>query len=371
MTSRILISRPSITQLEIDYVNDAVANGWGRNCFDYLDRFEREFSDYLGTKWACATSSATGALHLGLAALGVGIGDEVILADTNWIATAAPIVHMGATPVFVDINPSSWCIDPALVERAITPKTKAIICTHLYGNVCEMDRLLAVGLSHNIPIIEDAAEALGSQWKGHNVGSLGIFGIFSFHGTKTLTTGEGGMIVTNSDQLYEKILTLSNHGRARSERRKLWPGEIGYKFKMSNVQAALGCAQLSRLDQLVRRKIEILNLYQELLGDLPNLRLNSAGPDERISAWMTTVEASIESGITAAQLAVALDGAGIDTRPFFYPLTSLPMFGGDPLNPNAMSVHHRALNVPSYHDLTSDEISEVAEAIKRVLRDSE
>ena len=155
------------------------------------------FRQHLGVKYAIATSSCTGALHMGLAALGIGPGDEVIMADTNWIATAAPIVHLGAKPVFVDILPDSWCIDPELVEAAITPRTKAIIAVHLYGNLCDMDRLLAIGQKHGIPIIEDAAEAIGSDYHGKRAGSMGKFGTFSFHGTKTLTTGEGGMFVTN------------------------------------------------------------------------------------------------------------------------------------------------------------------------------
>ncbi len=201
MKPRIYYTRPSITDLEVRYATDAAANGWGDRCYEYITRFEEAFKTHLGVDYAIATSSCTGALHMGMAALGIGPGDEVILADSNWIATAAPIVHLGATPVFVDILPDTWCLDPTLVEQAITPRTKAIIAVHLYGNLCDMDRLLAIGEAHGISVIEDAAEAIGSIYHGKRAGSMGVFGAFSFHGSKTLTTGEGGMFVTNDPDL--------------------------------------------------------------------------------------------------------------------------------------------------------------------------
>lgn len=203
MKPRIAYTKPSITELEVRYATDAAANGWGEQCYAYIGRFENSYKEHLGVKHAIATSSCTGALHMGMAALGIGPGDEVIMADTNWIASAAPIVHLGAKPVFVDILPESWCVDPELAEAAITPRTKAILAVHLYGNLCEMDRLLAIGEKHGIPVIEDAAEAIGSIYYGKRAGSMGCFGTFSFHGTKTVTTGEGGMFVTNDDDLYE------------------------------------------------------------------------------------------------------------------------------------------------------------------------
>ena len=261
--SRIYYTKPSITELEARYATDAATYGWGERCYEYITRFEDEFRQHLGAKYAIATSSCTGALHIGLAALGVGPGDEVIMADTNWIATAAPIVHLGAKPVFVDILPDSWCIDPELAETAITPRTKAIIAVHLYGNLCDMDRLLDIGERHGIPVIEDAAEAIGSQYHGKRAGSMGKFGTFSFHGTKTLTTGEGGMFVTNDADLYETVLTLSNHGRARGQTKQFWPDMVGFKYKMSNIQAAIGCAQMERIDELINRKREILKYYRE------------------------------------------------------------------------------------------------------------
>ena len=262
MKPSIAYTKPSITDLEVAYATDAARHGWGERCYEYLARFERDFAKHLGVDFAIATSSCTGALHMGLAGLGVGAGDEVILADTNWIATASPIVHVGATPVFVDILPDTWCIDPALAEAAITPRTKAIVATHLYGNLCDMDRLLDVGKRHGVPVIEDSAEALGSVYQGRRAGSMGVFATFSFHGSKTITTGEGGMFVTADSELYERVLTLSNHGRVRGQVKQFWPEEVGFKYKMSNLQAAIGCAQLERIEALVARKREILAYYR-------------------------------------------------------------------------------------------------------------
>lgn len=266
--SRIYYTKPSITELEVEYATDAARNGWGDRCYEYIVRFEEVFKKYLGVEYSIATSSCTGALHMGMAALGIGPGDEVILADTNWIATVAPIVHLGAKPVFVDILPDSWCIDPVLAEQAITPRTKAIVATHIYGNLCDMEALLAIEQRHGIPIIEDAAEAIGSVYHGKRAGSMGKFGSFSFHGTKTLTTGEGGMFVTNDPDLYETVLTLSNHGRARGQTKQFWADMVGFKYKMSNIQAAIGCAQMERIEELVSRKREILSYYKENLESL-------------------------------------------------------------------------------------------------------
>jgi len=177
--NRIYYTKPSITDLEVEYATDAARNGWGERCYEYIDRFEDAFKAHLGVQHAIATSSCTGAMHMGLAALGIGSDDEVILADTNWIASAVPITYLGAKPVFVDVLTDSWCIDPEKAEAAITPKTKAIIAVHLYGNLCDMDALLDIGERHGIPVIEDAAEAIGSEWKGKRAGSMGAFGTFS------------------------------------------------------------------------------------------------------------------------------------------------------------------------------------------------
>lgn len=372
---KIPYTHPSITELEVQYATDAAANGWGEHCYDYIERFEETFKAHLGVNYAIATSSCTGALHMGMHALGIGLGDEVIMADTNWIATAAPIVHLGATPVFVDILSDSWCLDPEQVESAITPNTKAIVAVHLYGNLCDMDALLAIGERHGIPVIEDAAEAIGSVYHGKRAGSMGCFGAFSFHGTKTITTGEGGMFVTNDSDLYEQVLTLSNHGRARGQSKQFWPDMVGFKYKMSNIQAAIGCAQMQRINELVDRKREILQLYKE---EFKNLGVDHQGFNPElngcsIGAWMTTViiDAPSESSTLSETLQSLLKKRGIDARPFFLPLSSTPPFRALRNGPEhckwAYSIPPVALNLPCSHEISKSEINYVTKAIKDVL----
>lgn len=368
MSNRIVYTQPSITELEHEYVLDAVKNGWGAKCYDYINRFELQFAQYLGVKHALTTSSCTGAMQLGLAAAGISAGDEVILADTNWIATVAPVVHLGATPVFVDILPDSWCMDPVQVEQAITPRTKAIIAVHLYGNLCEMTTLRAIAEKHQLLLIEDAAEALGSEYQGMKAGSMGAFGTFSFHGTKTMTTGEGGMFVTNDAALYERVLTLSNHGRSRQQAKQFWPDELGYKFKMSNIQAALGCAQLERIDELVSAKRQVFSRYEMLLSSYDQLTLNPEPPGQLNSYWMPTVVFSESSGIKQKQLISAFQSANIDARVFFWPLSSLPMFTAKPENRYAYDICQRAINLPSYPQLTEAEQQQVAQVISTMFR---
>jgi len=365
--SRIYYTKPSITELEIRYACDAAANGWGDRCYEYITRFEEAFRQHLGVKYAIATSSGTGALHMGLAALGVGPGDEVILGDINWIASVAPITYLGAKPVFVDILPDTWCLDPERVEAAITPRTKAIIAVHLYGNLCEMDALFDIGRSYNVPVIEDAAEAIGSIYHGKRAGSMGTFGTFSFHGTKTITTGEGGMFVTNVADLYETVLTLSNHGRARGQTKQFWPDIVGFKYKISNIQAAIGCAQMERIEKLINRKREILKYYRERIEVLPGVKMNPEPAGTVNGAWMPTVVFDAETGVTREKLQVAFAAGNIDARVFFHPLSSLPMFEDALQNRFARDIPGRAINLPSFHDITWTEQNCVADVIHRVL----
>ena len=363
MKPRIHYTKPSITDKEVEYATDAARNGWGERCYEYINRFEDLFKQHLGVKHAIATSSCTGALHMGMAALGVGMGDEVIMADTNWIATAAPIVHLGAKPVFVDILPDSWCLDPDQVDAAITSRTKAIVAVHLYGNLCEMNKLLAIGEKHGIPIIEDAAEAIGSIYHGKRAGSMGKFGTFSFHGTKTLTTGEGGMFVTDDPDLYEHVLTLSNHGRARGQTKQFWPDMVGFKYKISNIQAAIGCAQMERVEQLTRRKREIFAYYSQCLNGLSGLSMNPEAEGTIIGAWMPTVVFAPETGITREMLQISFAAANIDARVFFHPLSSLPMFEPRRINQIAWDIPGRAINLPSFHEITQFQQNQVADVL--------
>lgn len=363
MKSRIHYTKPSITSLEVKYATDAAENGWGDKCYEYINRFEDEFRKHLGVKYAIATSSCTGALHMGMAALGIGPGDEVIMADTNWIATASPIVQLGAKPVFVDILPDSWCIDPVQVERAITPRTKAIVAVHLYGNLCNMDELLAVGERYGIPVIEDAAEAIGSIYHGKRAGSIGRFGAFSFHGTKTMTTGEGGMFVTNDSDLYERVLTLSNHGRASNQAKQFWPDIVGFKYKMSNIQAAIGCGQIERIKELIDRKREIFSYYKNALSGVDRISLNPELKHTSNGFWMPNIVFDKSCSISREQLQKAFSAENIDARVFFWPLSSLSFFDDNSGNLNSYELPERSINLPSFHDITKNEQDRVVDVL--------
>lgn len=359
ITSRIYYTKPSITELEIRYATDAATYGWGERCYEYIERFELQFKRFLGVRHAIATSSGTGALLMGMAGLGIGPGDEVILADINWIASAAAIVQLGAKPVLVDVLKDTWCLDPIAVKAAITSSTKAILAVHLYGNLCDMDALSAIAQEHQLHLIEDAAEAIGSIWHGHRAGSIGAFGAFSFHGTKTMTTGEGGIFVTNDDALYERVLTLSNHGRARSETRQFWPERVGFKYKMSNLQAAIGCAQLERIDELVSNKRKIFEYYQATFADLP-LTMNPEPAGTVNGYWMPTIVVDEKIPFDREALLKAFKADNIDGRVFFWPLSSLGLFAPQPSHRTSQSLFPRALNLPSYHDISEAELARVS-----------
>jgi perosamine synthetase len=364
--SRIYYTKPSITKLEVEYVTDAARNGWGERCYEYIHKLEAAFGQYLGVRHAIATSSCTGALHMGLAALGIGPGDEVILGDINWIASAAPITYLGAKPVFVDVLRDTWCLDPAKVEAAITPRTKAIIAVHLYGNVCDLGALLDIGTRHGLPVIEDAAEAIGSMWRERRLGSVGTFGTFSFHGTKTMTTGEGGMFVTQDSALYERVMTLSNHGRAHGQSRQFWAEAVGFKYKMSNLQAAVGCAQVERIADLIAGKRRVFKAYEKRLRALP-LAMNPELAGTVNGYWMPTIV--VDEGVPFDRQALldAFKDDNIDGRVFFWPLSQLPMFEPRPQHSIANALPARAVNLPSYHDLTESDIDRVVGHVRNAV----
>jgi perosamine synthetase len=363
----IYYTKPSITSLEIAYANDAVTNGWGENCYDFILKFEKAFSAYLGVKHAIATSSCTGALTLGISALGLKPGDEVIVGDINWIASIAPIVNLGAKPVFVDILQDTWCIDPDKIESAINSNTKAIVAVHLYGNLAEMAAIRKIAQKHNLALIEDSAEALGSEINGQKAGTFGDFSVFSFHGTKIITTGEGGMFATNDDQLAEKVKTLNNHGRVNGCKKQFWCDFVGYKFKMSNVQAAIGCAQIERFSELLNKKREIFFNYRRLFSELPDIYMNPEKNGTLNSFWMPTIVFGQSWNFDREKLLEELKREKIDGRVFFYPLSSMPMFS--PVRENFVSyeIYSKAINLPSYHDLTLEDQNRVFEVVKKFL----
>lgn len=363
---KIHYTKPSITDLEVRYVTDAAKNGWGEKCYDYIYKFEDLFKKHLDVKHAMATSSCTGAMHMGLSALGITYGDEVILADINWIASAAPITYLGANPVFVDILPETWCIDPSKIEEAITPKTKAIIAVHLYGNLCDMDEIMKIAKKYNLYVIEDAAEAIGSVYKGKKAGSIGDFGVFSFHGTKTITTGEGGMFATNDPELYEKVSILNSHGRNPKNPKQFWAETIGFKYKISNIQAAIGCAQMERIKELIEKKRKIFFEYHKLLSQIDGLTMNPIPKDEntQYGYWMPTVVFDKRLNFDREKLLQKFKDNNIDGRVFFYPLSSLPMFEEKKENVVSYDIFERGVNLPSYHEINLLNIKKVISIVE-------
>ncbi len=363
------VAGPSITRKEIAYVADAAKNGWYEHANDYITRFEQAFAAYTGRRYAISLPSCTSALHLSLLALGIGVGDEVIVPEATWIASSAPISYVGATPVFADIDPQTWCLSAQTIAACLTPKTKAIIVVNLYGHMPEWNAIIALAKAHNIALIEDAAESIGSRYQGKISGSFGITSCFSFHGSKTLTTGEGGMLLTDDAQIHARCLQLRDHGRAPGDIqfRNL---EVGYKYKISALQAALGLAQLERIATLVKKKRQIFTWYQKHLGSVAGLSLNPPHPDVENSYWMSTVRWDARHTINKAALMDALSKQGIASRPFFDPLSSLEAYRTQATgtnyaarNPTAYAMAARAINLPSALCLKEADIQRVAHAL--------
>ncbi len=373
-TERILVSGPWITQKEIDYVTDAVTHAWYENANVYHARFEKAFAEYLGVRYATALPSCTSAIHLALRALGIGPGDEVIVPDITWIATAAPIAYIGATPVFADIDCKTWCLSAESFEGCITPRTRAVIPVDLYGGMPDMDAIGEVASRRGVVLIEDAAEAIGSEYKGRRAGSFGEAGAFSFHGSKTLTTGEGGMLATNRKDIYDRALVLRNHGRQPGDK-MFYNTEIAYKYKMSSMQAALGLAQLERIEELVTRKRQIFAWYQEELAGIDGLTLNFEAPGTKITYWMVTVILDKKFGLSKETLMARMSDKNIDCRPFFHPLSSLPAYDhleaarqARQRNRVSYQISPYGLNLPSGMDMTAEKVRYVCDALREILR---
>ncbi len=370
---RIPVAGPWITEKEVAYVSDAVRNAWYTEANSYHLRFEEAFKTYVSRRYAMALPSATSAIHLALAALNIGPGDEVIVPEATWIATSAPITYLGATPVFADIDPQSWCISPASFEACITPRTRAVIAVNLYGGMPDMDAIDGIADRRGLAMIEDAAESIGAEYRRRKAGSFGDASVFSFHGSKTLTTGEGGMLLTDDEALYQRALVLRDHGRAASAK-AFWNQEVAFKYKMSSLQAALGLAQLERVKELIERKQEIFAWYRDLLDGVADVTLNYAGPMVVNAYWMVTAVFGPRLGLEKDAVGQALSARGIDTRPFFYPLSSLPAYADLPQareaaswNRHAYDISRRAINLPSALNLTRDQVVYVCAELCRVL----
>ncbi len=374
VTERIPIAGPWITDLEVRYAAEAAETGWYSRAGHFVQRFEEAFAEYHGVKHAVAVPHCTSAIHLALAAYGLGPGDEVIVPETTWIASAAPISYVGATTVFADIDPNTWCMSPASVRECVTPRTRALVPVGLYGLMPDMPALRAIADEHGLRIIEDAAQTLGSRLLGKLGGTYGDVGVFSFHGTKTLTTGEGGMLVTNDSDLFERVLVLRDHGRTKANFKNFYNTEVAFKYRMSSLQAAFGLGQLERVDELVAKKRQIYRWYSERLSDLPGLALN-AEPEGHVSSfWMVTAVVDPTYGLSTPELIEAFDREGIDTRPFFHPLSSLPAYaetasaqGARLRNPVAYDLARRGINLPSAMKLEEAQVDRVCSALKTFL----
>ncbi len=370
---RVPVAGPSITQREVDLTAEAARHAWFENHAKYNQRFEAMVAEQTGRKHAISLAHCTSAIHLALAGLGIGPGDEVIVPECTWVATASPVVQIGATPVFVDIDPVSWCMSPASLAAAITPRTKAAIVVDLYGGMPDWARLETIARDAGIILIEDAAEAIGSRFRDKPAGAFGRASVFSFHGSKTVTTGEGGMLVTDDDALAERVNILRDQGRHPTSR-ALVTEEVGFKYRMSAMQAAMGIAQMERLDDLIAMKRDIFRFYAEALDGTPGLTLNAEPPHVFNTYWMVTAVLDPKLGLLKQQVAAELGAEGIDTRPFFYPLSWQPAFRSQPSaagasarNPNAYAISPTGINLPSGYNVTRDVAARVARSLKSIL----
>ena len=365
--SLILTAGPSISARESIFAFDAAANGWNSSWSKYLSEFEKKFAEYIGVKYAMATSSCTGALQIGLMSLGIGVGDEVIVPDQTWVASANAIRYAGAIPIFADIELDTWNIDVQSIEKLITPKTKAIMPVHMYGHPARMTKIVELAAKHDLKIIEDAAPAIGAEWEGRRCGSFGDFAAFSFQGAKLMVTGEGGMLVTDDDFLYEKALKIWDQGRNPS--RTFWIDGDGVKFKMSNIQAALGLAQLDRVDELIEMKRRIFSWYEEELSEIPYISLNKEVRGARSIYWMSSLRLDEDAPISRDNLIKKLKEVNIDTRPVFPAISQYPIWPrAQKPKPTALRIGNQAINLPSGVCLTKDEVVYVANSIKGILR---
>jgi perosamine synthetase len=374
MTQHIPIAGPWVSDLEVTYVAQAAREAWYRGAGTFVRRFEQSFASFIGVRHAIAVPHCTSALHLALLALGIGKGDEVIVPECSWIASAAPITYVGAQPVFADIDPTTWCISPEAIERLVTEKTKAVIPVGLYGLPADLPAIRKITEKFKIHVIEDAAQSLGGKYAGRMSGSAADIAAFSFHGTKTVTTGEGGMFVTDDEAIFERAQFLRDHGRSRSDYKNFFNTEVAYKYKMSDLQAAFGLAQLERIDELLGKKRTIFEWYRAALADVPGIALNSEPPGFENSYWMTTVVLDAEYGLTTADVRRRYDEYGIDVRPFFHPMSSLPAFAGYPKveeaqrnNMVAYSISPRAFNLPSALQLSEEHVEKVCDLLKSFL----
>jgi perosamine synthetase len=358
------ISEPLLSGHEIEYVSECVRSGWVSSLGKYIAEFEQRFADFCGVRHGIAVSNGTTALHLALVALGIASGDEVIVPTLTFIATANAVRYTGATPVFADSEAETWNLDAADVRRRVTPRTRAIIPVHVYGHPVDMDPLLELARQHGIHVIEDAAEAHGALYKGKRVGSLGEINAFSFYGNKIITTGEGGLLTTDDDALNEKVRFLRDH--AMSPEKRYWHTDVGYNYRITNLQAALGVAQMERIEEFIAKKRRIAQLYNEGLRGLDYLTLPPEASWATSVYWMYSILLAEDFPISRDDVMRRLRQQNIDSRPFFYPIHVQPPYRADLSLPVAEDLSRRGINLPSAVTLTEADIQRIAGALRRM-----
>jgi perosamine synthetase len=364
--SFIPISKPMIGPRERELVLDALDSGWVSSIGKYIDEFEANFARYCGTDYALAVSNGTTGLHLALAALGLQAGDEVIIPDLTFVATANAVAYTGATPVLADIDADTLCLDPSSVKSLITPRTKAIVPVHLYGHPADMDALNKIAETYGLAIVEDAAEAHGAEYKGRRVGGLGTCGVFSFYGNKVITTGEGGMLTTNDRAFYDHARRLRDH--AMSPVRRYFHEDRGFNYRITNLQAALGVAQLERIDEFLKRRAEIMDWYASEIVTSDTIRLNRVKNWAKSAYWMICLEVDGFDEARRDAFMQALKTRGIDSRPYFCTMSAMPMYQQTPL-PVAGAKARTGLNLPSYYELTRSDVQRIGADVNAILRE--
>jgi perosamine synthetase len=365
------VAAPLFVGNEKTYVMDCLESTWISSNGPYVEKFEAAFADFCGVTYAVSCCNGTAALHLALMALGVGSGDEVIIPTLTFVATANAVAYCGARPVFVDSEADSWNIDPLLIETSITPRTKGIIAVHLYGHPANMDPILAIARKHGLFVIEDAAEAHGAEYKGQKAGALGDIAIFSFFGNKIITTGEGGMVVTNEMTLASKVRQLRDQGMDRN--RRYWFPTIGYNYRMTNIAAAIGLAQLEKVDWHLQRRREVVGRYVEHLQSARRIAWQAEQQWAKHVYWMFTIvldDANVPVG--RDDLMDRLRARGIETRPVFHPMHTLPPYRSSSHTgryPIAERIARQGLNLPTAAGLTVDDLRYVCDTLLECLSD--
>lgn len=365
--NRISIANPVFNGNEKKYLMDCIDTGWVSANGKYVNEFESKFAEFCGTKYAISCSNGTVTLHLIMLALGIGPGDEVIMPTLTYIATANAVRYCGATPVFVDSDEFTLNIDPKKIEEKITKNTKAIMPVHLYGLASEMDPIMEISRKYNIPVIEDAAEAHGAEYKGQKVGSFGLASSFSFFGNKIITSGEGGMVVTNDEDLYKRMKLLK--AQAVSPEKKYWHIDVGYNYRMTNMQAAIGLGQLEKIDWHMAQRERIADLYKKFLEDAKDYMVLQGEPtDCKHVHWMSNVILQDKVEKPRDQVMKEMEECNIEMRPVFYPMHIMPPYYDENASyPVAEKVSSRGISLPSHALLTEDDVKYVCDNLKRIV----